>query len=466
MKSLIASFFSRVVALCLIMGCVTACSNEEIRMELEETPEGVTEVIYNDFYSTFPNATDAVWTVDGNYAIVTFTASASRTTDQPRTSVWYQLKDSRKAMHCMPVLFTELPEAVQSAFNESEYAAWNSEPEVKQIHRYIGDNVETIYEINVMSNTSDNRTKARLYYTDGGILVKITTETVYGDHHNGDDEDYTDWLPQTPADNVRSFIETNYPGARYLYIYEGANMTKVKILVNRTAHLLYFDVTGAWEYTKTEIDHHKLPTVITTALSASEYAGYEVEDVFEYNTASAGHYYVIEVKNHKDHLELRISDEGIISLNTSEPGSSNTPDSSDQTDTPNQNGYMNETEVKEFIAERYPDASVLKYDRDDNELEVKLDYNGIEIKIEFERYASGYVWVESEWDFGRTTTFAPDGVQATLASETYAFYRLEYLKYCEKATEANYYEAGLKLQKSEIKVKMDENGNVIAEYRK
>ena len=93
---------------------------------------------------------------------------------------------------------------------------------------------------------------------------------------------------------------------------------------------------------------------------------------------------------------------------------------------------------------------------------------GAKIKVRFDFRPQGYLWTESEWDLDiRDTSAVPASVRATLDA-SYADYRLNFLKYVEPASADNYYEAGLKSvqTKQTVKVKLDEQGSILAEYGK
>lgn len=454
--------YSKIIGLTalLLIFSLWSC-NDDVQQPTESSiPEDVPAGIYDDFTHSYPEATDVVWSISSEYAVASFTSNISRADAGRNSTVWYQLSDNKKKMHSATISFTQLPAAVTEAFYAGEYAALTPAEHACVITRYVGGDLEYIYKIQakgVLEGTA--ATAVKLYYTESGALVKLSSEIVYDESfigHNDIDE-LKEWLPKTPADFVSAYIDTYYPGARYLYIYEGRNCTKVKILNGHTARLILFDGAGSWVSTSTEIDDHDIPAAILAAFRTSEFAEWHIHKIIEYTTAADGHYYLLSLEKGKDEIELRIDADGNVKEESPAPDSPE--NSSDNT------SYLAKADIEGFITTKYPGASIIKYDYDDDEAEVEIICDGHKIKIEFERHPQGYIWGRSEWDFNiKDTASLPAVIVNTLLAK-YSSYRLEYLSYIETPA-ALYYEAGLKSSgtKKTIKVKMDEQGNVIAEY--
>lgn len=445
---------------------LSSCSDDPQPIVGVAAPEDVPADIYADFSRSYPDATEVAWTVSDGYARASFLADVRIAGAVHLSSVWYTLNDNKKKMHSAPVLFTDLPAAVTEAFYAGEYAALTPCGYVDVITRYSDGNVDRIYIIKAKGALEGSVfTAVKLYYTSEGVLVKLSSEIVYDESfaENEDFNDFAEWLPQTPADFVRNYIDTCYPGARYLYIHEGQNFTKVKILDGHTVRTLLFDAAGAWTSTATEIDKDDIPAEIIAAFRSSEFSEWHISEITEYSTASEGHYYLLALKNGKNKTELRIDANGNVTDEPAAPSGPVNPDTPSDGTT-----YLAKAEIEGFILAKYPAASIIKYDYDDEEAEVEIIYGGHKIKVEFELHPQGYTWSRSEWDFDvRDTSSLPASIIKTI-SERYSGYTLEYLVYHESADAAPFYEAGLKSTqtKKTIKVKMDEQGNIIAEYDK
>lgn len=428
------------------------------------TPEDIPASICADFTRSYPDATDVAWSVSDEYVIASFSTNTSRAESSQHSTVWYWLNDYQKKMHSTPIPFTDLPPAVTTAFYAGEYATLRPSEYAHAITRYGNDNVECIYQIHAKGTLEGSVSAAvKLYYTADGILVKSSSEIIYDESFtgNGTIDELKEWLPHNPADFVSAYVDTYYPGARYLYIYEGQNFTKAKILKEHTVRLLLFDADGSWKSTATEIDNDDIPAEIIAAFSTSEFAGWHIDKAVEHLTSSDGHYYLLSLKNGKNKTELRIEADGTVT-----DGAGTASDTVNPGNPSGETTFLTKAGIEGFILAKYPGASVLKYDYDDDDAEVEIIYEGHKIRIEFELYTQGYLWSQSEWSFDiRDTASVPAAISGTI-SDRYNGYRLEYLSYLETAANTSCYEAGLKSShtKKVIKVKMDEQGNVIAEY--
>ncbi|MDO4180853.1 MAG: PepSY-like domain-containing protein [Bacteroidales bacterium] len=466
---------------CILL--MSSCSDEEqVVVENQVLPENVPASVYEDFQKSFPEATDIDWSVVDEYVVATFSATESRSLSKA-ISVWYWLKDCKKKMQRRDIAFSALPETVKNAFESSEYATWTAAESVSLLTRYVTGAVETIYVLRA-KDKSETMQEVVLYYTAEGILVKQTMEVIYDGNYRDVDTDYSDWLPQTPSDNVTAFVNLHYPQAKYLYMYAGREITKVKILDGWVARMLLFDAAGNWMSTHTQLHVNELPANILAAFRASEYANCHIEDAGEYLTAAEGHYYLLTIKDHAGHKqEIRFDENGNADNESNdntegdntedEPDNNTTPtdpegddEGDDNQDTNVSSTFLTKAEIDGYIQQRYPGAIVKDKDYDKNGVEVELSYNGTEIKVQFDLETQGYVWVSSEWDLNyQQESVVPAAIRKTLDSK-YAAYRLYFLKYNEKSKGEDYYMAGLKSAslKSHLTVKMNAQGDVLAEY--
>lgn len=442
---------------------MSSCSTDEQPIVENGTlPEDVPAAIYEDFRASFPEAANVRWSVADGYAVATFTLPETRSA-AGKTSVWYELKDAQKKMQCRTIAFEALPEAVRTAFAESEYGADAANATAGMLTRYAAGTVETVYFLRITTTDGAETTETTLYYTADGVLVKLTSEVVYDSNYGDLNPDYRDWLPQTSPDGVAEFVSRNYPQAEYLYMYVGRSVIKVKILDGRKARMLLFDAEGNWLSTQTQLHADELPEAVLAAFRSSDYADRRIDGAEEYLTADDEHYYVLTVKDRSGKQHIRIDEDGTLNSG----GNLNDPEQPDDVQDGNTD-YLSKAEIEAFVRERYPEATIVSLTHDDKGAEAELSCPGVKIRVRFDLRSQGYLWTESEWDLDiRDAAAVPAPVQATIEA-SYADYRLTFLKYVEPASADNYYEAGLKSvqTKQTIKVKLDEQGNVLAEYGK
>lgn len=139
-----------------LLGAVslTSCDKDD-DLRLSEVPDAVLD----SFESDFPNAGRVEWEKKSGYIVADFWQ------DGVDTQVWY---DSNG--HWLMTEFdwgtqlSLLPQVVQDAFQESQYAAWH----VEDIHKYERTN-DVFYLIEVETKGKQDR---NLYYNEEGSLLK------------------------------------------------------------------------------------------------------------------------------------------------------------------------------------------------------------------------------------------------------------------------------------------------------
>ncbi|MGM9840883.1 MAG: PepSY-like domain-containing protein [Candidatus Limisoma sp.] len=413
--------------------------------------------ISQDFDKTFPGATSVDWSVDSIYATASFSFS-NEAGELIKSTVLYNLTSQQRSLLSTNSNYDALPDAVKAAFESSDYAAWQLTL-VSQISRYSHKAVSAIYVIKAQGTFADDSTlfDVTLYYTAEGLLVHLDLDAVRQNSHHG----YGDWVVDNIPDYVIAFVDSNYPGARYIHIEVGNDGAVVEILDQRTVRTLYFDAAGNWTSTRTNVNEKNLPAEVRNAIDALEADHAKVSEIEECVTAEGETYYIATVKG-KDgkKSEVRINVDGTTPDSEPADGDDNNPEIVD-------NGLLqNRTQVEAYILNRYPEATIRDWDQDNKQLVVEIVYTGVKIDVTFERSAEGYAWSSSEWDLDyRQPESLPEAVKAAVEA-SYADYQLYFASFVETADEGNYYLVGLKSGRSSIKVKLDEQGNVLAEYGK
>ena len=136
-------------------------------------PGTIPQSVLNQFASLYPTATNVQWTTKGNdYAIATFTLTNTKA-NGAQNSAWFALQSGSWGMTETEILFDQLPEAVKTAFNASEYAQapwYLDDQEIDVIYR--GEGQETLYVIEVEQRDNNQTIEMKLYYTADGTLTK------------------------------------------------------------------------------------------------------------------------------------------------------------------------------------------------------------------------------------------------------------------------------------------------------
>ena len=228
------------------------------------------------------DAADVSWSVADGYAVATFTLSPRPGAPPAKRPVWYRTERCAEEDACRTIAFGDLPEVVRAAFAGSEYGADAEDATAGMLTRYAAGTVETVYFLQVTTTTDGAETaETTLYYTADGVLAKLTSEVVYDSNYDDMGPNHRDWPPRTLPDYVAEFVSRNYPQAEYLYIYEGRELTKVKILTDGKPACccstpkelaLYPDATS----------YRRLPEAALAAFRFSDYADRRIDGAEEY----------------------------------------------------------------------------------------------------------------------------------------------------------------------------------------
>ena len=371
--------------------------NDELKKELEAA-----------LYDRYPDARDITWSERGGYYVADFTAALVRSSmDAVRYSAWF---DGGCGWHMTEtdIPFDMLPEAVRTAFAAGEYAEWR----IDDVDMLLRNGVETIYVIEVEGTTEDGvRQEVDLYYSEDGILVKTVVDA-------GDDYDYDDYIPDSPAQGIFAFIEANYPDARIVDIDVEDGMTEVEIIDGRVCRELLFDRSENWLYTKTELWPGDVPQEIMSVFESSEYGDFRIDDVDHYLTPD-DEFYRFDLEGPGDDIEVDVRADGSVTVAGGD-------------DWGGDGGVPVGDDVSEWIEQHYPGARITDRDYDDGYLEVEIFHDGKEKDVYFNGAGE---WVWSQWDV--RISELPEAVTSALSKE-YPDYRIDDAEYIQ-TPESEYY---------------------------
>ena len=134
---------------------LTGCSSDDDDLRLSDVPN----VVLDSFEVKFPNASRAEWEKKGSYIVADFWQ------DGMETHVWYNPNGNWLMTEFdLGVSVSALPQAVQSAFLESQYSSWH----VEDINKYERAN-DVFFLIEVETKGQQDR---NLYYNEEGSLLK------------------------------------------------------------------------------------------------------------------------------------------------------------------------------------------------------------------------------------------------------------------------------------------------------
>ncbi|HIZ85795.1 MAG TPA: PepSY-like domain-containing protein [Candidatus Coprenecus stercoravium] len=419
----------------IVSGCIlslvlftTSCNkqgpesmvNDDVKKELQAA-----------LLERYPDARDVVWSEKSGYFVADFTASAVRS-ESIRYSAWFD-GSCKWHMTETDIPFDMLPQAVRDAFASSEYADWR----IDDVDMLLRDGVETVYIIEVEGTDADGLAReVDLYYSEDGVLVKTVVDA-------GDDYDYNDYIPDTPAQGISEYIKAHYPDARIVDIDREDGLTEVEIIDGRICRELLFDASENWLYTKTEIRTADVPESVMSALNASEYADYRIDDVDFFQTPD-GDFYRFELESRDDDIEVDVLADGTVRPVTDEiypGGGADRPGVSD--------------DIAAVIEQMYPGARILERDYDNGYLEVEIFHDGRDKDVYFNGAGE---WVRTEWDVRYPEL--PEPVRNLLTSD-YRDYEVDDIKFVQTPS-SEYYLLELEGRGDrEINLRVDASGNVL-----
>lgn len=266
--------------------CLTACDNDD-------NSPAPNDAVTKAFKTKYPTASRVEW--ENKYSYIT----ADFFNGQFETTAWFDLSGQWYMTETELRSTSNLPQAVLTAFNNSEYAKWITD-DVDRLERL---DAETIYIIEV----KNGKLEYDLIFSEDGILIKAIPDT--------DNDDYNEFLPETnPAPSaITEFISQKYPEARIIEIDNEHGMIEVDIIHDKRSKEVVFDSKQVWVNTHYDVLRSEVESAVLQALEASEYKAYHIDDIEKYETSSAGEYYIFELELGEREVDVKIDLSGNIS---------------------------------------------------------------------------------------------------------------------------------------------------------
>jgi hypothetical protein len=270
------------VALCALAMTIVACNNDD------DNGVKAPSAVKTAFDAMYPDAKLDGWLSWRGYLVADFEQNG---TD---AQAWFD-KTGKWYMTDTEIDYRSLPAAVRTAYQNSSYAGgWN----IDDMEEMTRADMETIYVLEIWQG----RTEQDLCYTPDGLLV-TTIPYGYGDP--------TPWVPRAMPDAVRSYLGTNYAGYSTIQIVAEGGSTTALINYEGRVRSVLFDGSYAWKGTVWSITESEVPTAVTSALAASQYASYIVQGI-EQEQLPTGEYYLYELTNGNQNVVVRFNPEGNI----------------------------------------------------------------------------------------------------------------------------------------------------------
>lgn len=262
---------------------------------------------------------------------------------------------------------------------------------------------------------------------------------------NSDDDD-TSWN-NVPA-QVRTAFVAKYPLAQNIEWADKGDYKVAEFTSNHVETSAWFDANGVWYMTETDLAYNALPAKVKDAFSTSAYATWRVDDVDMLERKDSETMYIIELELQNKEVDLYYSTEGVLIKAVVD---------SDNSDYQSHIPQPIATDIKAFINQQYPGATVMEIETENGRIEVDIIHNNIGKEVVFD---TANKWIHTSWDI--RTYDLPEVVKGVVAKhEVYSAYVIDDADFFETA-QGTYYLLELEKGSSEIKIKVDPNGNILS----
>ena len=209
----------------------------------------------------------------------------------------------------------------------------------------------------------------------------------------------------------------------------------------------WFDNSGTWYMTETDIPFAQLPDAVKTAFQQGEYSTWKVDDVDMIERRDVETVYVIETEQGNSEVDLYYSPDGILVKTVLDAGGND--------------GYEDfipsqpSSSVDAYVKEHYPSARILDIDRENGVTEVEILDGTVCRELLFD---DGGAWMQTKTEL--RITALPDAVMAAIKASQYATYRIDDADFIETLT-GEWYLVELESGKQEVKLRIDATGKIL-----
>lgn len=212
---------------------------------------------------------------------------------------------------------------------------------------------------------------------------------------------------------------------------------------NGTESKAWFDNKGKWMMTESNLKYSALPQPIRNDFEKSTYYSWKKNDIDKVERLGMSPVYVIGVEKEEQDTDLYYSEDGTLikTINDVKKG--------------DLVKYMPlNPAIKEQIAQKYPDATVIETDSENGMLEIDILDNGKSKEVVF----NGDNWESTSWKVSKSEV--PSTVMGTLRKSEYNKYRMDDIYFYETPVNS-YYLFELEQGDSKVRLSIDPTGNTL-----
>ena len=235
-----------------------------------------TEPVMQAFNKKYPNASNPIFTIEGNYYVAEFTNNGVS------TEAWLT-EQGKWMMDKADTPFNQLPEAVTAAFDNGLYAGWK----VDDSYTINRDSMTVVYKIDAEKGNSD----MDLYYSPYGNLIKAVN-----------DEGNEDAPIVIPAE-VHTLMEFTFATCDLLDIQSNADGYILYMLDGKVYKIAQLNKNYLWQSTSYQIAEQDVPEIIMDSFQSTGYAGDTIESILVKIDAN-GTFYTFTVDHNGQSTEV------------------------------------------------------------------------------------------------------------------------------------------------------------------
>lgn len=235
-----------------------------------------TEPVMQAFNKKYPNASNPIFTIEGNYYVAEFTNNGVS------TEAWLT-EQGKWMMDKADTPFNQLPEAVTAAFDNGLYAGWK----VDDSYTINRDSMTVVYKIDAEKGNSD----MDLYYSPYGNLIKAVN-----------DEGNEDAPIVIPAE-VHTLMAFTFATCDLLDIQSNADGYILNMLDGKVYKIAQLNKNYLWQSTSYQIAEQNVPEIIMNSFQSTGYVGDTIESILVKIDAN-GTFYTFTVDHNGQSTEV------------------------------------------------------------------------------------------------------------------------------------------------------------------
>ncbi len=270
-----------------------------------------------------------------------------------------------------------------------------------------------------------------------GLAILWMVLSALGISCNDDDNNYK------PDEVVTRAFEQKYPEATRVKWESKYDYKVVEFYDGGVEKEAWFDKNGNWYMTESDISFQALPPAVIKAFQEGEYALWRVEDVDKLERVDMETVYVIEVEQGKQEFDLYYTEDGTLVKAVPHK---------DNVEHRPQTG-LSQT-IRDYIATHYAGARIVEFEAESWGTEVDIYHDGRYKEVKFDNKDT---WFLTEWDV--LISEVPAEVLSVIRKD-YSDYHIDDIDFLERAGKVSVYVFELERGNQEIKVLVDEAGNI------